>query len=136
MARTFDHLSKMTPRIDAQERVTGQALYAEDIYLPGMLFARVLRSPHPHARVRGIDASAAEALPGVMAVLHSKNTDTVWSSGDQQGRRRVFAETARFVGDAVAAVAAVDRHTAEEALGLIRVDYEPLPFVLTVEDAM
>jgi CO/xanthine dehydrogenase Mo-binding subunit len=136
MSRNLEILSKATPRIDALERVTGQARYAEDVYLPGMLFARVLRSPLAHARVRSIDASAAEALPGVMAVLHSKNTDTVWSSGDQHGRRRLFAETVRFVGEAVAAVAAVDRHTAEEALRLIKVDYEELPPVLTVQDAM
>ena len=136
MSRNLDRLNKETPRIDALERVTGQARYTEDVYLPGMLYARVLRSPLPHARVRSIDASAAEALPGVMAILHSKNTDLIWASGDTRNRRRLFAETARFVGDAVAAVAAVDRHTAEEALDLIRVDYEPLPFVLTIEDAM
>ena len=136
MSRDLELLNKSTPRIDALERVTGQARYAEDFFLPGMLYARVLRSPFPHARVRGIDVSAAEALPGVMAVLHSKNCDVFWSSGDNHGRRRLFAETARFVGDAVAAVAAVDRHTAEDALRLIRVDYEQLPFVLTVEDAL
>ena len=130
------HVGKETPRIDALERVSGQARYAEDIYLPGMLYARVLRSPLPHARVRSIDVSGAEALPGVMAILHCFNTDLVWSAGDQHGRRRLFAETARFVGEAVAAVAAVDRHTAEEALDLIRVDYEELPFVLTVDEAL
>lgn len=136
MAREFHNLSKETPRIDALERVTGQARYTEDIQLPGMLFARVLRSPYPHARVRGIDASAAEALPGVRDILHCKNNDTIWSSGDVHGRRRVFAETVRFVGESVAAVAAVDRHTAEDALELIKVDYEQLPYVLTVEEAL
>ncbi|OFV96442.1 MAG: hypothetical protein A3H28_01910 [Acidobacteria bacterium RIFCSPLOWO2_02_FULL_61_28] len=136
MARTFDKLNKTTPRIDAVERVTGQAQYTEDIYLPGMLFARILRSPLPHARVRSVDTSAAEALPGVRAILHSKNTDVVWSGGDQYGRRRLFAEEVRFVGEAVAVVAAVDRHTAEEAVRLIRVEYEELPAVLTIEDAV
>ena len=97
MARTFDKLNKTTPRIDAVERVTGQAHYTEDIYLPGMLFARILRSPLPHARVRSMDTSAAEALPGVRAILHSKNTDVVWSGGDQYGRRRLFAEEVRFL---------------------------------------
>lgn len=132
----FDQLSKATPRIDALERVTGQARYTEDISLPGMLFARVLRSPHPHARVRSVDTSAAEALPGVMAILHAKNTDQVWGAGDQYGRRRLFADEPRFVGEAVAAVAAVDRHTAEEAARLIRVNYEVLPYVLTTADAL
>ncbi|MBI4442014.1 MAG: xanthine dehydrogenase family protein molybdopterin-binding subunit [Acidobacteria bacterium] len=130
------HVGRETPRIDALERVSGQARYAEDIYLPGMLYARVLRSPLPHARVRSIDTSAAEALPGVVAILHCFNNDLIWSAGDQHGRRRLFAETARFAGEAVAAVAAVDRHTAEEALHLIRVDYEELPFVLTVDEAL
>jgi len=136
MSREFQTLGKITSRVDALERVTGQAHYAEDVSLPGMLYARVLRSPVPHARVRNVDTSAAEAHPGVRAILHSKNCDVVWSSGDQHGRRRVFADTVRFVGEAVAAVAAVDRHTAEEALALIRVDYEELPYVLTVEEAL
>jgi xanthine dehydrogenase molybdenum-binding subunit len=136
MARRTQYLSRETPRIDALERVTGQANYTEDISLPGMLFARVLRSPHPHALVRSIDTSRAEALPGVMAILHCRNNDTLWNAGDRLGRRRLFAETVRFVGEAVAAVAAVDRHIAEEALHLIRIDYEELPFVLRVEEAL
>ncbi len=136
MSREFQYLNKSTPRIDAVERVTGQARYAEDIALPGMLYARVLRSPWPHARIRNIDTSAAEALPGVRGILHCRNTDVGWTGGDNQGRRRVFSTTLRFVGEAVAAVAAVDRHTAEDALALIRVEYEELPFALTIEDAM
>ena len=107
-----------------------------------MLYARVLRSPIPHGRVRSIDTSAAEKLPGVMAILHCKNTDLFWRGrlgghgGDVLGRRRVFAETVRFVGEAVAAVAALDRHTAEDAFELIRVEYEPFPFVVGIRDAM
>ncbi len=134
-------VGKETPRIDGWERVTGQARYTEDITLPGMLHARVLRSPIPHGRVRSIDTSAADALPGVVAVLHGKNNNTIWRGrpggygGDVLGRRRVFAETVRFVGEAVAVVAAMDRHTAEDALELIKVDYETLPFVLRTEDA-
>jgi xanthine dehydrogenase YagR molybdenum-binding subunit len=134
-------IGKDVPRIDGRERVTGQARYTEDISLPGMLYARVLRSPIPHGRVRSIDTSAAEKLPGVVAILHCKNNNQIWRGrpdgygGDIKGRRRVFAETVRFVGDAVAAVAAMDRHTAEDALELIKVDYETLPFVLRTEDA-
>lgn len=135
MAREYQNLSKVTPRIDALERVTGQARYAEDIALPGMLFARVLRSPHPHARIQSIDGSAAEALPGVRAIIHSGNTKVKWTGGDSQGRRRVFSEVVRFVGEPVAAVAAVDRHTAEDALELIRVEYEELPAALSIDDA-
>lgn len=125
-----------TPRVDALKRVTGTATYTGDIQLPGMLYARVLRSPHAHARIRGIDPEKALALPGVKAILTHKNCDVVWSSGDMRNKRYLFNNPVRFAGDAVAAVAATDRHIAEEALHLIAVDYEVLPFVLDPEDAL
>ncbi len=125
-----------TPRIDALKRVTGTAHYTGDIHLPGMLYARVLRSPHPHARIKSIDVSKAMALPGVKAILTSDNCDTVWSGGDQLGQRRLFNNPVRFAGDSVAAIAAVDRHIAEEAMHLVQVDYEVLPFVLDMDEAM
>jgi CO/xanthine dehydrogenase Mo-binding subunit len=139
-----------TPRIDAVERVTGQAHYTNDVQLPGMLFARVLRSPHPHARIRSIDVSKAKALPGVKAVITHENCQVVWGSGSVAGgqqysdevkritkhRRYAFNNPVRFVGEPVAAVAATDRHTAEDALQLIVVDYETLPFVLEPEAAL
>ena len=125
-----------TPRIDALLRVTGRAEYTGDVKLPGMLYARVLRSPHPHARIRKIDTSKAAALPGVRAILTHENTDTVWSGGDTLGQRKLFNNPLRYTGEAVAAVAAIDRHVAEEALLLIEVDYEVLPFVTDVDKAM
>jgi xanthine dehydrogenase YagR molybdenum-binding subunit len=125
-----------TSRVDALKRVTGQAQYTGDVRLPGMLYARVLRSPHPHARIKKIDLSKAQALPGVKAIITRENCDTIWSSGDTQNKRYLFNNPMRFAGDAVAAVAAVDRHTAEEATRLIQVDYEVLPFVLNEEDAL
>lgn len=125
-----------TPRVDALKRVTGTATYTGDIQLPGMLYARVLRSPHAHARIRGIDPEKALGLPGVKAILTHKNCDVVWSSGDMRNKRYLFNNPVRFAGDAVAAVAATDRHIAEEALHLIAVDYEVLPFVLDPEDAL
>ena len=139
-----------TARIDAVERVTGRATYTADVRLPGMLYGRVLRSPHPHARIRHIDVSKAEALPGVKAVITHERVPIVWGAGSVSGgrqyndrvkemtrhRRHLFNNPARFVGDPVAAVAAVDRHVAEEALQLISVDYEPLPFVLDPEAAL
>jgi len=131
--KTVGHAS---PRIDALKRVTGTATYTGDIRLPGMLYARVLRSPHPHARIRRIDVSRAQALPGVKVILTHENCDTVWGSGDTRNKRYLFNNPVRFAGDAVAAVAAVDRHTAEEATRLIQVDYETLPFVLDPEDAL
>ena len=124
------------PRIDALLRVTGKAEYTADVKLPGMLYARLLRSPHPHARIKSIDISKAQALPGVRAILTKDNCDTVWSSGDSLGQRKLFNNPLRFTGEAVAAIAAVNRHVAEEAMSLIQVDYEVLPFVLDVDKAM
>ncbi|MDZ7371717.1 MAG: xanthine dehydrogenase family protein molybdopterin-binding subunit [candidate division KSB1 bacterium] len=112
------YLGKEVPRIDGPEKVTGRAKYTYDINLPGMLYGRILRSPYPHARVVSVDVSAAQALPGVKAVI-GKLKDEV-----------------NFVGDEVAAVAAADEHTAAEALRRIRVDYEPLPFVVREEEAL
>ncbi|MBV9508489.1 MAG: molybdopterin-dependent oxidoreductase, partial [Acidobacteriia bacterium] len=139
-----------TTRIDAYERVTGKANYTGDVYLPGMLYGRVLRSPHPHARIRSIDFAKAAALPGVKAVITHENCSVVWGAGGVAGgvqyndqvkkitkqRRYVFNNPVRFVGEPVAAVAATDRHLAEEALALISVDYEVLPHVLDPEEAL
>ena len=143
-------VGQSTTRIDAFERVTGKTTYTRDVYLEGMLYALVLRSPHPHARIKSIDVSKARALPGVKAVLHHENCQVVWGAGSISGggqynddlkkitkhRRYAFNNPVRFVGDPVAAVAAVDRHVAEEALRLIVVDYEVLPFVLDQEAAL
>jgi putative selenate reductase molybdopterin-binding subunit len=139
-----------TARIDAYERVTGKATYTGDFHLPGMLFARVLRSPHPHARIRSIDVSKAAAMPGVKAVLTHENCTVVWGAGGVAGgvqyndpikkttkqRRYAFNNPVRFVGEPVAAVAATDRHLAEEALARVVVDYEVLPHVLDPEEAL
>ena len=124
------------PRIDAVERVTGAARYTGDVKLAEMAYARVLRSPHPHARITGIDTRRAREMPGVYAVLTRENCDTIWRSGDQQNPRYLFNNPVRFVGDPVAAVAAVDRHVAEAAIQAIEVDYEPLDFVLDPEEAL
>jgi xanthine dehydrogenase molybdenum-binding subunit len=138
------------PRIDATERVTGRSTYTRDVYLDGMLYARILRSPHPHARIRSIDLSKARALPGVKAIVTHENCNVVWGAGSIAGggqyndqlkkittqRRYAFNNPVRYVGEPVAAVAAVDRHVAEEALLLIVVDYEVLPFVLDQEAAL
>ncbi|MBI2348343.1 MAG: xanthine dehydrogenase family protein molybdopterin-binding subunit [Deltaproteobacteria bacterium] len=134
--KEFSVVGKRITRIDAYERVTGQAQYAGDIQLAGMLYARLLRSPHPHARVVSIDTSRAEKLPGVKAVIHHQNAQVPWASGGHTHRRYIFNNPVRFVGDAVAAVAATDRHIAEEALGLIEVKYEKLPHVLDPNEAL
>jgi xanthine dehydrogenase molybdenum-binding subunit len=133
-------------RHDALDKVTGAARYGADIHLPGMLHGKILRSPHIHAHIRSIDTSKAEALPGVMAVATSKDfpiiEDRVIDFAEVQGNARMIAENvlahekALYQGHAVAAVAAISPHIAEEALQLIQVDYEVLPSVLTLQDAM
>jgi CO/xanthine dehydrogenase Mo-binding subunit len=133
---SLESVGHPTARVDALKRVTGTATYTGDLHLPGMLYARVLRSAHAHARIRRIDFTKALAMPGVKAILTRENCDVVWSSGDTRNKRYLFNNPVRFAGDAVAAVAAVDRHLAEEALRRIEVDYEVLPFVLDPEDAL
>src|SRR4051794_19018457 len=100
-----------TPRIDAGERVTGRAKYTNDVQLPGMLYAKVLRSPHPHARIKSIDVSKAKAMPGVKAILWHENSQVVWGAGSVAGgqqysddvkkntkqRRYIFNNPVRFV---------------------------------------
>jgi xanthine dehydrogenase molybdenum-binding subunit len=130
------YLGHATPRLDARRRVTGTASYTGDIYLQGMLYARVLRSPYPHARIRRLDVSRALALGGVRAVISHLNCRVIWTSGDTRNQRFLFNNPLRFFGDAIAAVAAEDRHVAEDALRLIDVDYEELPFVLDCEEAL
>jgi xanthine dehydrogenase molybdenum-binding subunit len=121
------------PNLDAVERVTGRAKYVGDIVIPGMLVARVLRSPHTHARIVSIDTSKAEALSGVRAVVTHKDAPKVaiWAH-----RSFVLNDRMRYRGEAVAAVAAVNAETADKALKLIAVQYEALPFVLDPEEAM
>ena len=143
-------IGNTTARVDAVERVTGEAKFTRDMRLPGMIYGRILRSPFPHARIRSIDTTKAEQLAGVKAIITHESTPVVWGAGSVSGgrqyndttkdatlhRRYIFNNPCRFVGDAVAAVAATDRHIAEHALGLIEVDYEELPFVLEPEEAL
>ena len=133
-------------RPDGVDKVTGRARYGADISLPGMLWGRVKRSPHAHARILSIDTSKAEALPGVHCVVTHADlpgaTDEVVDLGEtvtpyKWTLENVFAsEKVLYQGHAVAAVAAVDPHIAEDALDLIEVEYEPLTPVLSVHDAM
>ena len=110
-AGRFDSGDGGGPRLEAREKVTGEAAYAADVRHEGQLEGVVLRSPHPHARVISVDLDPARALPGVGAAV------------ELVGKERLV----RYVGQEVAAVAATDRHTAEQALALVRVRYEPLP---------
>jgi hypothetical protein len=134
--KEFSVVGKPIPRIDAYERVTGKAQYTGDLQLSGMLYARVLRSKLPHAKIVGIDTSKAEKLPGVKAVIHHGNALVPWSSGGLTHKRFIFNNPVRYVGDPVAAVAATDRHIAEDALALIEVKYESIPHVLDAKEAL
>ncbi len=127
----FHVVGKRVRKVDGIHKATGQAVYADDIALPGMLHAKTLRSPHPHARIRSIDASAALALRGVHAVITGKDMPITYGVIPwTQDENALALDKVRFVGDEVAAVAAVDEDTANAALALIRVDYEVLePFL-------
>ena len=135
------------PRHDGFDKVTGAARFGADINLPGMLHGKILRSPHAHARIRSIDTSRAEALPGVLAVATAQDFPIVREQPsidyeNAQQNPRIIAENiladrkALYRGHAVAAVAATNPHVAEEALALIEVDYEVLPVVLDLHDAL
>jgi xanthine dehydrogenase YagR molybdenum-binding subunit len=126
-------VGRSTPRVDARERVTGRAEFTCDAMPPGMLTARVLRSSQPHARIRAVDASRAEALSGVRAVFHRFNAGE-WKG--PVGDRPLFPEEVRFVGEEIGMVVADTPEMADDALRLIMVDYDPLPFVTDMERAL
>jgi len=130
-------VGRSMPRVDAMEKLRGEAAYVGDMVVPGMLHGKVLRSTLPHARIRSIDTSAAEALPGVVAVLTAADLmdmDPYWGHAIKD-RPIVAIDKVRHVGEPVAAVAAIDEATAEAAVAAIEVEYEELPVVGTIGDA-
>ncbi|MDQ6741445.1 MAG: molybdopterin-dependent oxidoreductase, partial [Candidatus Dormibacteraeota bacterium] len=125
------------PKLDAAEKVTGTSVYADDIQLPRMLHCRILRSPHPHARILSVDASAARRIPGVVAVLTGEDLPIRFGILPvSQDERALESHKVRYVGDPVAAVAAIDEETAGAALRTIRVRYEVLEPVMGIEEAL
>src|SRR5262245_6973686 len=119
-------IGQRAPRTEGMGKVTGGARYALDMLVPGMVWGKALRSPHPYARITRIDASKARAMPGVLAVITAKDIRNAL-----HGRRTydlpILADTVvRYIGDKIAAVAAEDPVTAEAALDLIEVEYEVL----------
>jgi 4-hydroxybenzoyl-CoA reductase subunit alpha len=124
-------------KVDAAAKVSGQTVFADDLVLPRMVFAKLLRSPHPHARIRSVDAARAAALPGVFATLVGTELPIPFGILPvSQDEHALCIDKVRFVGDPVAAVAAVDEETAEAALRLIAVDYEVLPALMSVDEAL
>ena len=129
-------LGKDTAQISARSKVLGRAQYAGDLKWPGMLHGKVLRSPYPHARIVRIDTSAAQALPGVRAVLTGRNSSAVPWGVHHKERRTLALDEVRFAGEEVAAVAAISEEIARDALDLIEVEYEELPAILSPQDAV
>lgn len=123
-------------RVDGYEMVTGRAVYGVDVKLPGMLYGKILRSPLAHGKILNVNADRARRLPGVHAVLTGKDAPQRRFGLSVRDENVLAVAKVRYIGDAVAAVAAVDEETAEEALGLIDVEYEPLPAVFDVEEAL
>jgi 4-hydroxybenzoyl-CoA reductase subunit alpha len=135
------YIGRDLPRLDAPAKVTGRAVYTGDMQLPGMLHGKLLRSAVPHARILHIDTSRALALRGVKAVITGKDTPGIpygnWRLVPQtQDEHPLAMDRVRFIGDEVAAVAAIDLDTAEEAIHLIQVDYEELPAHFDVDAAL
>ena len=125
------------PRVDGEEKVTGKALYTVDIELPGMVYGKILRSPFPHAKLLKVDGGKAERLPGVVAVLTREDLKGLNYYGAAYKDQSIVAvDKVRYVGDPVAAVAAIDEGTAEEALSLIEVQYKELSAVTTIDEAL
>ena len=148
MGETFSVVGTRISQPDGPAKATGEAKFAGDIQMPGMLIAKVLRSPHANAIVKHVDTSAALRLPGVAAVI-TPDDISEWNTFDRGMKDKPLVEGysvppeeavvnshARHYGDPVAAVAAVNEHVAEEALSLLRVEYEVLPFVLDASPAM
>ncbi|NTU79918.1 MAG: molybdopterin-dependent oxidoreductase [Chloroflexales bacterium] len=135
-----DHASLIgapLPKVDAYSKVTGRAVYTDDMVLPRMLYGRLLRSPHPHAIIRSIDTSRALALPGVVAVITGADLPHAYGIlPSSQDEHALAVDKVRYVGDPVAAVAATDPDSAEQALGLIDVAYELLPALMSIDEAL
>ena len=129
-------IGRSISRIDGPDKVTGETLFTADVVLPGMLTGKILRSPYPHARVRGFDTSAAWAVPGVKAIVTGEDARGFYQGKVLRDLPVLCWDRVRYIGDRVAAVAAETPEAAEEALLLIDVDYDVLPAVFDPVEAM
>ena len=137
MSQAYKVIGHAERRCDGAEKVTGKALYTVDVKLPGMAHGKILRSPYAHARLTRVDATQAEKLPGVFAVVTREDQRRLRMFGAAYKDQTIVAvDKVRYVGDPVAAVAAVDEATANEAADLIEVDYEPLSAVTNLDEAL
>jgi xanthine dehydrogenase YagR molybdenum-binding subunit len=133
--RNLQFVGKRVPRVDGPHKTTGRARYTADVYLPGMLYAKMVNSSLPHARIRSIDTSAAAAYPGVKGVYILKHLSDVAQVKDQSKEMPSKFPIVRFTGQPIAGVAATSQTAANEAAKLVKIEYEALPFVTTVEEA-
>jgi len=124
------------PRVEGPAKVTGLIKYTADVDRPGVLWGKVLRSPLPHARILNVDTSRARNLPGVKAVITGRDVSPRLVGASLKDMPVLAQDRVRYVGEEVAAVAAVDADTAEEAVALIQVEYEELPAVFDPVEAM
>jgi len=144
--KTYNVIGTRPNRPDGVDKVTGRAVYGDDFKIPGTLYGAILRSPHAHANIKSIDTSKAKAFPGVQAVVTGADMplteDEILAMGESAGNLRFLSinalarDKAFYKGHAIAGVAASDPYTAELALSLIDVEYEILPFVIDVREAM
>ncbi len=132
----YSVIGKSVPRVDALAKVTGKTIYASDFFLPGMLHAKILFSNRPHACILNIDTQSAKDLPGVCAVITSKDTINKPYGGYLKDKLIFAADRIRHIGEPVAAVAAESEEVAQKALSLIKVEYQDLQPVFTVEAAL
>lgn len=129
--KKYSVVGKRLPRVDGPAKATGEAKFSLDVMLTGMLFGKILRSPLPHAKICHMDTSKAERLSGVRGVITGKDLGAL-KRGDEYP---LAIDKVRYIGNEIAAVSAIDDDTAEEALELIRVDYESIPAVFDIEEA-
>ncbi len=134
----YDIVGRSVPRVDAAEKVTGRAMYTADYHFPNMIYGRILGSTVAHGTIKRIDTSKAETLPGVLCVITGKDVpDVKYGVSPARYDEYVLAkDRVRYIGDEVAAVAAVDEETADRALALIEVEYEELPAVFSPDEAI
>ena len=137
-SRDFEVVNHSVPRRDGRAKVSGRALYVSDVKLPGMAYAKVLRSPYAHARIVSLDTSKAEAHPGVYNVLRGDDLEGLnpYFGHAVKDHPLVAIDKVRYAGEPVAAVIAEDELTAYEALEFIHVEYEELPAVMEPQEAL
>ena len=133
LQKPLKYIGQSVPRVDGVEKVTGQAKFLGDLAVPGMLHGKIIRSSYPHAKIISIDTSKADALQGVVAVLTSADLSDI--TPVYSGRPVIAMNKVRYIGEPVAAVAALDRATAENAAALIEVHYEELPVAIGIDAA-